>query len=151
MYCVYDNNKNIIALHDELYVVETYKSHVEKSHTEPPDLRIGKIKNKKIKKIIDYDDLYLVRYADTYVQSGYSDYLNIMTDQHIYDEQQCRDVLLRILECQVDITDKERKSIERTVKVIDRLLQDSKEYTPTLNELKSCEADYAPYFYNKFW
>lgn len=148
MYCVYDNSKNMIAFHDDLDVVETYKNNINISHPELPELHIGKIKKKKLKKIIDKDNLYLVRYSDTYVQSGYLMYLELLSDQHIYDNKLCKDVLLRILECK-DITGKERKSIERTVEVVDRILQESKEFTPTISELQSYEADYYPYLYNR--
>ena len=151
MYCVYDSNKQIIAFHDEYDVVESYIDHIHKSHKEEkiPQLRIGKIKKKKIKHVIDLDELYLVRYADTYVQSGYLEYLEIMSSQHIYDEKMCKDILLRILECN-PLSDKERKAVERTVEIIDRFLTESKEFTPTISELKMCEMDYAPYIYNKF-
>lgn len=148
MYCVYDDHNNIVAFHDDLDIVETYVDHVRRTNDEQPELHIGKIKKKKLKKLMDLDNLYLVRYSDTYVQSGYLIYLELISSQHIYDEQQCRDTLLKILECN-DITDKERKSIERSVGVIDRLLQESKTFTPTLNELQQCEIDYAPYLYNK--
>lgn len=148
MYCVYDTNNNVIAFHDDINVVETYRENAMRSNPELPDLHIGKLKKKKMKKIYDHDDLYLVRYSDTYVQSGYLMYLELISDQFIYDEQQCKDMLLRILECR-DITDKERKTIERAVKIVDRVLQESKEFTPSLCELKKFEADYAPYLYNK--
>ena len=148
MYCVYDKSKKIIAFHDELDVVEVYKNNVSVSHPELPELYIGKIKKKKLNKIIDIDSLYLVRYCDTYVQSGYLVYLELVSDQYIYDNKYCKDVLLRILEC-TDITDKERKSIERTVKVVDRILQEAKEYTPTITELQGYEVDYYPYMYNR--
>ena len=148
MYCVYDNNKNIIAFHDDIDVVEAYVDRVNQSHDDPSELYIGKIKKKKLKHITDLDDLYLVRYADTYVQTGYLVYLELLSDQVIHDEQHCKDILLRILEC-YNISDKERKSLERSVEVIDRILQDSREFTPTLKQLKSCELDYAPYIYNR--
>lgn len=152
MYCVYDTKNNVIAFHDDYDVVETYVNHVKKTHTGQeviPDLHIGKIKKKKVQHLTDFDDLYLVRYADTYIQNGYFLYLELMSKQHIYDEQQCKDVLLRMLEC-YRLTDKERKSIEKTVKIIDKVLMESKTFTPSLEELKSCEIDYAPYMYNKF-
>ena len=72
----------------------------------------------------------------------------MLSAQHIDDEQQCRDILLKILECDI-ITDKERKHVERAVKVIDRLLEDSKRFTPSISELKGYEMDYSPYLYNK--
>ena len=148
MYCVYDTGNNMIAFHDELEVVEKYKEYVKRSNPNLPDLYVGKIKKKKMKRIYNYENLYLVRYSDTYVQSGYLVYLEILSDQFIYDERYCKDILLRILECR-EITDKERKSIERTVKIVDRFLQESKEFTPSLDELKKFEADYSPYIYNK--
>jgi hypothetical protein len=149
MFCVYDNNNNIIAFHDEYDVVESYIYHVKLSNPEVEDLHIGKIKKKKIKNIVDLDGLYLVRYGDTYVQSDYIEYLEIISSQSIDDNKQCKEVLLKILECN-PLSNKERKYIEKTVEVIDRLLTESKEYTPTLSNLKKYEADFAPYLYNKF-
>jgi hypothetical protein len=148
MYCVYDNNDTVIAFHDDFDVVELYVHNIKSSNPESPDLHIGKIKKKKAKTILDLDDLYLVRFGDTYVQSGYLEYLEIMSSQSIYDNKQCKDVLLRILECN-PLTDKERKAVEKTVDIIDRILTESKEYTPTINNLKMCEADFAPYIYSK--
>lgn len=149
MYCAYDTNNKIIAFHDEYDVVETYIRRIKTSNPESPDLHIGKIKKKKIKNITDLDSLYLVRFSDTYVQSGYIDYLEIISSQSIYDNKQCKEVLLKILECN-PISNKERKAIEKTVDVIDRFLSEAKEFTPTLHELKICETDFAPYMYNKY-
>lgn len=149
MYCVYDNNDNIIAFHDDICVVRSYIHNINKSYNnEYQDLHIGKIKKKKLKNIKDLDNLYLVRYSDTYIQSGYLLYHELTTAQQIYDNTQCKDTLLKILECE-DITDKERKSIERTVKIIDRILQDSKEYTLSLEDLRHSEMHYEPYFQSK--
>ena len=148
MYCVYDDNDRVIAFHDDYDVVETYVHRVKASHIDLPDLHIGKIKKKKVKKLQDFDDLYLVRYASTYVQSGYLMFLEMMSIQHIEDEQQCKDTLLKILECN-NISDKERKHLERAVKIIDRILEESKQFTPSFQELKGYEMDYSPYLYNK--
>ena len=121
MFCVYDENKSVIAFHDEYEVTELYLNHIKKSHPDQDlsNLHIGKIKKKKIKNLIDMDQLYLVRYADTYVQSGYLEYLELLSCQHIYDEKQCKDILLRILECN-PLSSKERKNVEKTVEIIDR-------------------------------
>ena len=148
MYCVYDNKDRVVAFHDEYDIVKTYVHRVNASHDNHNDLHIGKVKKKKVKKLEEFDNLYLVRYANTYVQAGYLVYLEMISAQHIEDEQQCRDVLLRILECDI-ISDKERKRLEQAVKVIDRLLEDSKRFTPSISELKGYEMDYSPYLYNK--
>ena len=112
MYCVYDNNNNVIAFHDEYDVVSSYIYHVKISNQDSPDLHIGKLKKKKIKNVIDFDNLYLVRYGETYVQTGYLEYLELISSQSIYDNQQCKDVLLKILECN-PISSKERKKFFR--------------------------------------
>lgn len=146
MYCACDETKRIVALHDDYEVIETYIRNVEASYENSQKLHIGKIKKKKIKKLIDSDNLYLIRYADTYIQSGYLTCMELLSSQSIHDNRLCKDVLLKILECH-SINDKERKSIERTVKVIDRLLQEAKEYTPSLKDLQIYESDYAQYVY----
>ena len=148
MYCAYDSNHRVVAFHDEYDVVEKYIKNVIASHDECPDLHIGKVKKKKLKKLEDFDDLYLVRYAHTYVQSGYMVFLEMLSSQHIEDQQQCKDMLLKILECNT-LSNKERKHIEKSVKIIDRILEESKEFTPSITELKGYEQDYYPYLYNK--
>lgn len=149
MYCVYDNNENVIAFHDDKDVVRTYILKLKSTNPTSQDLHIGKIKKKKIKSIVDLDNLYLVRYGDTYIQAGYIEYLELVSSQSIYDNKMCKDVLLKILECE-PLLNKERKAVEKTVEIIDRFLTEAKEFTPTLNELKTYESDYAPYIYNKF-
>ena len=144
MYCVYDGNNRIIAFHDDLEIVTSYVHDIQHSHSDANDLQIGKIKKKKVKSTIDYYDLYLVRYGDTYVQSRYIDYADLVGGQCMYDNQQCRDTLLRILECD-DISDKERKSIEQTVKIINRILDNDKKYTPTIQQLITYETEFSQY------
>lgn len=149
MFCVYDDKKNIIALHDECEVVESYLDSLQKSHPNEDlsYLSIGKIKKKKLKKVIDLDSLYLVRFADTYVQSKYLEYIELSSHQCLYDERQCKDVLLRILEFN-SLSDKERKTLEKAVEIVDGILKESKEFTPSLSELTQYEETYAPYIYN---
>lgn len=148
MYCVYNEDEKIIAFHDDLEVVETYIRHLKNSNPGLYEMHVGKIKKKKLKNLQDFDNLYLVRYADTYVQSGFTAYLELVSSQYISDEKQCKEILLRILECR-DLTDKERKRINKAVKIIDRFLGDSRKHTPTLEELQEYENHYYPYLYNK--
>ena len=149
MYCVCDSNNRVIAFHDDYDVVETYVHHVVTSHKDGlVDLHIRKIKKKKAKKLEDYNDLYLVRYAHTYVQNGYIIFLEMFSSQIIEDNQYCRDVLLRILEHD-NLEEKDIKHIKKAIKVVDRILEESKQYTPSYEELKSYEDDYYPYLYNK--
>lgn len=147
MYCCYDESKEkIIALHDEYKIIKSYCDTIKKQHD--IELKIAKIKNKKIKKITDYDDLYLVRYGDCYIQSGYLEYMDITTGQYIYDNTYCKDVLMRILEL-YDLSNSEIKNIKKTIKLIDKILKEDSEYTPLFSDLEKMKLDYEPYMYNK--
>ena len=78
MFCAYDIEENIIAFHDSKKVVQKYIDTVFSIHK--VELKLGKIKKTSEWKILDKDDLYLVRFNDTYVQSGYLLYLELAED-----------------------------------------------------------------------
>jgi len=149
MYAALDlKNRKIIALHDEKRVVERYIDSIEKCHGEK--LSISKIKKKYLnKKIDDLYDLYLVRYGDTYVQSGYMEYIELMDPQVEYDHQYAKDVILKILE--LESLDKEdRKTLESTVMILESIIDQDRKYTPSISELEKIKDQYAPYIYNKY-
>lgn len=109
------------------------------------DLIIVKIKNKKAKNDPDFDDLYLVRYQDTYIQSGYIEYLSLNDNQTMYDNMYALDVLLRFLDTDQSLTKKERKHIECVVSFLFNVLKEDKRYTPSLKDLKGLEEYYSSY------
>lgn len=145
MFVVCDENDNVIAFHDYLDVVEEYINNVKRTHPDA-ELHIGKIKRKRLERM-HIDSLYLVRYAETYVQEGYVEYLAIVSDQYIYDYKYARDVLLKILEDGF-INKSERNILKKATKIVDNILYDSEVYTPDLEELKNLKLDYDPYLYN---
>ena len=145
MYAAFDG-KQIVAFHDEYRVVEEYCSLIEKNHN--GRLSICKIKDKKCTKLDYFEDLYLVRYNETYVQSGYVLYLQILTDDYIHDHVYAKDILMRILEF-YSFSKDEMKAIKKTIKILDNMIKDDSEYVPELSTLKSMEVDYQPYIYNK--
>lgn len=144
MFCVLDEKENIIAYHEKRKVVDTYVDNIYKCHE--IILVTKKYKNKD-EIINQLPDLYLVRYADTYVQTGYFLYMQLLSDQPSYDHVYAKDVLLRILEIS-NLRKKEKKQIQGTLKILDEFIQEDKTYTPTLKELVSMKLDYDPYFYN---
>lgn len=146
MYCVLDG-KNIIAFHEEYRVVEAYTNLIKKYHN--INLEIGKVKRKKIKGVKDFDDLYLVRYRDTYVQAGYLEYLQILTDDYIYDYRYTKEVLMRFLQEPYTLSLNDTKTIKKTIKILDKILADEEAFVPDFNSLKQMEFDYEPYIYNK--
>ena len=146
MYCAYDMDLGrIVAYHDDQSVVETYVRNVVRSHPEIEPLKIMKVKRKEVKYLDDYESLYLVRCGETYIQSGYIEYLNLTSSQFVYDERYARDVMLRILEMGQITEAKKVKSLKKAIKIMDELLYDSEAYTPSLKELKTMEMDYMPY------
>jgi len=150
VYCAYDTDMGrIVAYHDSQSVVETYVQNVVKSHPEIEPLKIIKVKRKEVKRLDDYESLYLVRCGETYVQSGYIEYLNLSSSQFIYDERYARDVMLRVLEMGQISEAKKVKRLKKAIKIMDELLYDSESYTPSLKELRTMEMDLLPYMNNR--
>ena len=145
MYAVYDNERHIIAVHDDKHVIEKYVKSVYRCHNIL--LEFKKVKKSSLNKPEIYDDLYLVRFADTYVQSGYLQYVDLAQSQFIEDDICARDILLRILEYG-DISDKDAKKLAKAVKVLENILAEDREYTVTFDELKELKYHYDPYIYN---
>lgn len=145
MFCVYDDDENIIAFHDSRKVVEKYIESIY--NINKIQLKIGKIKKSSEYKLDGKDDLYLVRVNDTYVQSGYLVYMELVSQQLVEDEQYAKDILLRMLEVN-RLSKKNAKKIEKAIEVIDELLYEDNHYVPSLPELKRIKMDYDPYIYN---
>ena len=138
------HQKNFIAFHDELKVIKKYRKGLLKSHN--IDIDVAYISKKKLKKIPDYADLYLVRYGDTYIQSKYYSTSNIDLKQLIYDLKYTKDILFRIIEIpDDDLSEEDSYHIEKVIELLYNKLNSIKEYTPTLSELKSMYDMYERY------
>lgn len=146
MYCVYDDEGHIIAYHEKKKVVTTYIDRIFRFHQIMLDYK--KIKSEYEDILLKgKEDLYLVRYADTYVQSGYLVYLQIVSDQVNYDHEYAKDVLCRILET-AQLSKKDTKVLEKSIDILDKIIYEEAAYTPTIKELQRYKYDYDPYFYN---
>lgn len=145
MYCAYDQDKNIIAFHDKKHVVEKYIDSIYKLHK--IQLNKGKIKKSSKYKLAGKDELYLIRYGNTYVQSGYLVYLEISQSEFIEDDQYALDILYRLLET-TRLTDKQSKKIMKAIEVMEKLVREDREYIPSLEQLKQVKSNYEPYLYN---
>lgn len=143
MYCVIQNNQ-IIAVHKSKKVVKEYCDLLTKSHPEIQNLYIAKFKKGKVDDKIQR--LYLVPYESTYIQEGYLDYVEIVYSSHPY---------LQMVEKMIDILDernlskKERRSIESTIEIIEKIVEDDRSYTPSLGELIQYENQYESYLYGR--
>ena len=148
MYAVINNDsREIIAYHEDEEVVEFYLDSVEDDKKD--DLSIIKIKKKYKEEIVKkYEDLHLVRFRNTYVQSGYLIFIKLSSQDILDDEEYARDILLRIIETQ-NLNNNEIKKLSKAIEVVDRLINEDKTYTPSYNELKRMRNHYDLYLYNK--
>lgn len=145
MFLSVDSTGKIIAMHDDKEVVEEYNNliyHYHKIH-----LNIIKAKKKSLKNKKFFDDLYLVRYGQTYVQAGYLTYIQLASDQIHDDMRFAKDILLRVLEIN-KLSNKDSKSISKAISIMDDLIYEDEQYTPSITELRNLKNDYDPYIYN---
>lgn len=145
MYCAYDQKENIIAWHDKKSVVEKYIGSIYELHK--IELSLGKIKKSSEYKALHKDDLYLIRYGNTYIQSGYLMYVELAEDKLVEDDQYALDILYRLLET-ARLTKKQTKKIVKAIKVMEKVVRKDKEYIPSFEQLKIYKMDYDPYLYN---
>lgn len=146
MYAVIDNDK-IIALHDEKRVVRIYIKRIAENTGK--ELNYVKIKKKRLNHISDLFDLYLVRYGSTYVQSKYIEYLDLADPQVMYDHEYAKDVIMKILEIDDYLDAEDRSVLEKSVEIIEGIIDTDKKYTPSIEELERLKEHYYPYLYNK--
>ena len=131
-----------VAFHDEKRVVKKYIDYCNKYND--LDLKMIKIKRKKAEKVYNFSNLYLIKYQDTYIQNGYTEYADVC--DVIGDYQSCKDTLLAILET-YNLSKKERKAFEKVIVSIDDIISEDKKFTPSLDILKEAENDIYPYIY----
>lgn len=131
-----DSDEKIVAYHEDKEVVEDYIYNAIRSNKLcNDDLRLVKIKDKLITKNRNLDDLYLVRYGSTYIQTGYLLYLQLVSNDAANENKYLIDLLLRTLEI-YDLSDKDVKTITKAVKVINKIIETEDSYTPSIKELK---------------
>lgn len=155
MYCVLDEyGRKVIAIHYEKETCEKYCELIERFHN--IKLPIGKIKKKKLKKHPEIkkhpellDDLFLVRYNDTYVQTGYVDVLEINSGELLHDYKYAKEILIRVLKIEDTIDKSARKAIEKSILLLDELYNDNSEFVPMLSDLQSYKMDNEAYEYNR--
>ena len=149
LFVVKNSNNTLVAYHEDLDVVNEYVSNVKVSHPDT-DLIVGKMSEKYVKKKDPKHDLYLVRYSETYVQTGYVSYLEIESSQYIYDMRYVKEIIIRTIDqWKDDLNDKDIKHLKKTAKIFDDILFDAESFTPTLDELKGMRDHLESYMYNR--
>lgn len=139
MYIVLRDDK-IIAAHDDLDVVSEYVIHQPSKDI----MRILKIKKQKadalLEEISEFENLYLVRYGDSYLP--YDQYLIIknISQQRDYDMKYCVDILYRILEENIPQSKKDIAAIHRVIYILENEIEslDDSDY----DKLESIKKDF---------
>ena len=146
MYCAMNSeNDEIVAYHENKEVVEKYIYNAMRSEASSDlDLILIKMKDKAILKNPRLDDLYLVRYGSTYIQTGYVLYLQLVSNDIAGENEYLKDLLLRTLEI-YKLSDKKAKIIKKAIKVIDDIIETEDSFTPSIKELKNYKDFYSRY------
>lgn len=147
MYGILSNKNNIIAVTDDKKVILEYYNKLIKHHPES-SYSIIKIKKKKKEKIENIDELYLVKYKNSYVPNGYLDTISLfssMNNDFIYEYNNTIEVLSRIIINENENLDKDEiKNLKKSIKILNKLidLNESDDYTYSEKELKEYENEY---------
>lgn len=145
MYCVLNTGGKVIACHDEERVCMDYVKGIYNSHKICYSVR--KLKKGIKHRIKDFDNYYLVRLGEIYVQREFIDCYEISSRQMIDDNHTCKDLLLQILEYG-GLGEKETKVIKKAISVVSDICDETDGYVPLPDELKEIKMQYAAYFNN---
>lgn len=143
MFCVIEHG-NIIAIHRKKEVIKEYCDHLQENY---PNKELYIVKLRKNAKFIDknrFDDLYLCGYMNTYIQSGYVKYLDIVKSPHNNKFEIAYELLMDISQ-NLDISKKEKRSITNVLRILERIKKKERNFTPSLEELEMLKEQYLPY------
>lgn len=144
MFGLMDEKGKPIGFHNEKRIIKRYKKHYEEEND--VSLLMFKISKNKLKKYRGlYEDLYLVKYGSTYIQSKY--YYSHLLDVEplIRDLEDAHDVIIRIIEF-LDNSDKS-ETLSLALDIIDEEKKKIKHSTPPINELEERKMHYDEYRY----
>lgn len=142
-YVAYDERKwgkitsnGIIAIHDTKKVIKKYIEGTRNRY-----YKIGRCDEKELEKIVNFEDLYLVRFSNTYVQVKFYHMIKDDHRQILQDFKECSDVLERILRCD-DISIQDRKHVKKTILLLAEMIETEKSSIPDYEELKNMKSWY---------
>ena len=143
MYCVYDTYDVPQAFHKKLAVVKTYLHSLDIEKDGKYQFFIIEQKTKRIDPQI-LNDLYLVPYGDTFIQSGYIEYIQIASDRFVEQARDSISLWLSISQ-RSDLSHKEKKIIYKAVDILTNLYRHDISTVPPLRELKHMRDMYSEY------
>ena len=110
--------QTIVAYHEDIQVVDEFiRQNSSKRY------HIGKCNGKTIKGIEGFEDMYLVRFGDTYIQAEYYPVAEDFVETAVDDYKKCIEILQRAIEFK-EIS--HRKSVVKTIECLIELIEDEK-------------------------
>ena len=141
MFCLIDKNNAPIAFHKERRVIEYYQEAYY--HDNKVMLDLVYMKKKNAKKYSSFDDLYLVRYGRTFIQSKYLYIRQLDLDPLIEDLQITHDVMIRLIE--FTQSSKDVKQLSKALNIVDENIDKLQRSITSIDELKERDMFYDEY------
>lgn len=140
MYILLDESNRLIGWHDELMVVEEYQGNIKYHHD--IESRIKYMKDKKaVKKFgSQLDEMELTAYRETYIPYKYVDYVEYASHD-LRSIQFTKDTLISLYRDQ-SLSKRECKNLKKVIYLLDDILSDSNNYTPSIDELERLKTQY---------
>lgn len=117
--CLY--NDSIVAFHDDFDVVDEYTEFINDLYG--LNARVIKIRKQfKTKIRINYSEFELIKFNFIYIRAIDRDYFDIIDiSGWMKSIELCRSILLNILQNQKDLKQKDKKTVESTLKILTKL------------------------------
>lgn len=134
----------VVGWHEEKRVVKTYATSVNASTTKR--IFVRKVPKDMVKRVYNYQDLYLIRRGTTFIQSGFDDcdydYKAILVELFFTKD------ILEKYQHDDDLTKEERKAFKKVLQYLRYKIEDTKDYVPTLEMLQAIKLDMEEYKYH---
>lgn len=132
LYAILNERGKPIAYHHRKDIVNEY---LKGSKNE--NYCLVKVKHpKRVEGTSEYADLYLTKVGNFYVPSRYYDSASILIEDELSNYYNLVDIVTRDLEFMSDLTDKDKKALERTLQFYQSRIYDIKEEQIDENTLR---------------
>lgn len=123
LYAVLNESGNPIAYHENKRVTKEFLKEINKKN-----YIAVKVKHPKdVEDTEEYAELYLVKVGTQYIQSKYFDSVDILNQEEVYSYDSLVNIITRELEYNEDITNSERKSLQKTLLYFQRRIKEIKD------------------------